>query len=261
MIIYDGPSELDGQRILGIVTGLKGKSTNEKTGPMAQLYILAAGQHPTEALKTGLDSTICGDCKHRPLTGMGSCYVVVAQGPSAVWRAWVRGTYPASTPAEVNAICHAKQKPIRLGAYGDPAALPVGTIRELVRGLRFTGYTHQWNLVRHQALREFCMASVDTPAEYQAAKLLGWRTFRVRLDSEELFTGKEIQCPASDESGYRTTCDKCVLCMGTSIKARDIAIIVHGQHVNKFVSLRRSDGSAISLNASGASGVGQNYLC
>ena len=238
MIIYDGQSRLGGGRILGIVTGVDKDSANTKTGPMAQLYILGAKEPPTTALHTGSDKTICGDCKHRPVVsgGLGSCYVVVAQGPAGIYRAWKKNRYKKFHPGIVNAAIRLAGQNIRLGAYGDPAALPLDTLHYLTDGLRFTGYTHQWKTCDPEYKR-FCMASVDTPQEYVKAKSMGWRTFRVRLENEILAKG-EIMCPASEEMGHRTTCDRCVLCMGTTIKAKDIAIVVHGQHTRKFIELR-----------------------
>jgi uncharacterized metal-binding protein len=47
------------------LTGLKTKSTNIKTGPMKQVSILVKDIHPVEAVRTGADSVICGDCVHR----------------------------------------------------------------------------------------------------------------------------------------------------------------------------------------------------
>jgi len=64
VIVYEGPSELDGEPIVVIVTGLR-KSDNTKTGDMLQLWILLQNKLPCDAAKQGLDSSICGDCKHR----------------------------------------------------------------------------------------------------------------------------------------------------------------------------------------------------
>jgi len=77
------------------------------------------------------------------------------------------------------------------------------------------------------------MASVETAAERLEAKILGFRTFRVRGENESLGE-REIPCPAAKESNYRTTCDKCRACGGLAAKARaDIAIIVHGSGKDK----------------------------
>lgn len=242
MIIYDGPSQLDGSRILGIITGILNDSVNSKTGPMAQLYIISAEEAPVAALRSGSDFSICGDCKHRP-ENMGSCYVNVARAPEGIFKAWQRGTYPYADAELANLELKEHGKNLRLGAYGDPAALPLYILEDLTKGLRYTGYTHQWKTCRPEYKR-YTMASVDTPDEFRLAKEMGWRTFRVRVDGEGLME-REIACPASEEMGFRTTCDRCVLCMGTSIKAKDIAIVVHGAHTKKFVSLRRNDGSIV----------------
>ena len=75
------------------------------------------------------------------------------------------------------------------------------------------------------------MASVDTEAEYWEAKADGWRTFRT-LTPDDSLTDGEISCPASDEAGKRTTCDRCKLCAGNfsnrKHKPKDIGIIAHG---------------------------------
>jgi hypothetical protein len=73
------------------------------------------------------------------------------------------------------------------------------------------------------------MASVDTPAEYQTAKSNGWRTFRTRLASFAKLSN-EIICPASDEGGHRSDCERCKLCCGAQLNDRrkDILITVHG---------------------------------
>ena len=43
-----------------------------------------------------------------------------------------------------------------------------------------------------------------------------------------LVKGKEVRCPASEESGQRTTCESCKLCAGASVKAKSVAIVAHG---------------------------------
>jgi hypothetical protein len=68
------------------------------------------------------------------------------------------------------------------------------------------------------------------------ARALGWRTFRVR-GADEALGEREIACPASKESGHKTTCDRCIGCGGTSAKAKvDFVIIAHGSaaKVNAF---------------------------
>src|SRR5215471_15345831 len=96
VVLYDGASLLDGSPIVAIATGLDRPSTNPKTGTMIQTYILAREQTPLEALRSGSDRSVCGDCPFSSLAngGIATCYVNVAQGPQSVYRAYLRGAYP-----------------------------------------------------------------------------------------------------------------------------------------------------------------------
>ena len=55
----------DQDNIIVLLSGLKTPSRNIKTGPMLQTCIIRSDIHPSEALKTGQDDLICGDCVHR----------------------------------------------------------------------------------------------------------------------------------------------------------------------------------------------------
>jgi len=239
-ILWQGKSRLDGSPLVAIVTGLTRPSANEKTGPMAQVFILRSDIAPLTAIATGADAGICGDCPHRGTsdgtrnTGR-TCYVTVAQSPQSVFRAFERGSYPVRTAAAVGRQLEGRS--IRLGAYGDPAAVPARIWRALVaRAKSHTGYTHQWRAPMAAAYRPFLMASVDSAAEYATARAAGWRSFRVRAAAEGLDVN-EIACPASEEMGYRTTCERCGLCAGAGRPAKSIAIVVHGSGVRNFVTL------------------------
>jgi hypothetical protein len=210
---YRGPSMLDGKPIKVLVTGDAKPSANAKTGDMLQTWILAESSKPSEAVHNGDDKSICGDCKFRPING-GECYVETGKAPNSVFKA----QYPTEPVNNRNV-------PVRLGAYGDPAAVPLDVLQGIVdRSPRHTGYTHQWR--DNPALAVLAMASVDSESEYQEATSKGWRTFRVRKSHEPILDG-EVSCPASKEAGNRTTCDKCGLCAGTSLKAKNVTIIKH----------------------------------
>ena len=87
-VIYNGPSVIDGSPIVVVLTGIRGSSSNPKTGRMVQSWILREDMHPVEALKTGADASICGQCPHRPdADGRRSCYVN-PMGPASVWRTY-----------------------------------------------------------------------------------------------------------------------------------------------------------------------------
>ncbi len=228
--LWRGPSAIDGQPIVVLLTGLKRGSNNTKTGAMLQTFILRQDIKPHLALKTGEDVSICGGCRHRPSTG-GSCYVLVFQAPLQVYRAWKRGRYrrviALSDLADV-----AAGRSVRLGAYGDPGAVPLTVWRELTkRASGWTGYTHQWRRRANDGLMAYCMASVDTVAEYEEAKRRGWGTFRVRSSASEP-TAEEIVCPASAEAGHVATCATCLMCDGVAM--RNIVIVAHGTHEAKF---------------------------
>ena len=232
-VLYHGPSQLDGEEIVVVLTGLaRGGSKNSKTGKMLQTWILRADRDPRQASLTGADASICGDCKHRRNNG-GACYVVIEQAPLAVWRAWKRGIYADWTKAfPANAL---KGRRVRLGSYGDPAAVPYNVWRRVLdqKITGWTGYTHQWKRSDFKRLRSVVMASVDTAEEADEARADVWRTFRVRASGEELRRG-EVSCPASDEMGKLTTCEKCGLCQGLQSEAKDIAIQAHGYIAGRF---------------------------
>lgn len=238
-IIYEGPSEIDGAPIVVIVTGLHDQSNNPKTCGMAQTWIVRADQSPLEAVRAGADASVCGDCVHRgDATRKRSCYVILKNAPTAVYRAFTRGSYSAMTPQTANAILRARGLSVRLGAYGDPAAVPVSVWRALTNGVRFTGYTHQWRAAKAVALRGLCMASCDSTRDVVEAKTAGWRTFRVA--PEVFIPGKaEIMCPASEEAGKRTTCSACNLCTGArdDDRRKDIAIVAHGSYKGSFIRM------------------------
>lgn len=226
-VIYEGPSKIDGAPIVVIATGLKGSSANRKTGDMVQTWIMRADMEPHNATDSGADASVCGGCPHRPARG-GSCYVKVWQAPLGVYRAYKRGSYAHRDPAD----CGAGRR-VRLGSYGDPAAVPDSVWQAFTStSIGWTGYTHQWRSKRLAGgLKGLCQASVDTPAEHDAARAKGWGTFRVRLPQADALAG-EIICPASKEGGERTDCANCNLCSG--VAGKPVVIIVHGSTAKRF---------------------------
>ena len=236
LIVYEGPSEIDGKPIVVILTGLDQSSANGKTGDLVQSFIIRADVEPHDALKTGDDASVCGMCPHRPLivkmlerAGITStpCYVRVGESVLSVFRAYRRGSYArASSIAQVAAVLRGRK--LRLGTYGDPAAAPVGLWDLLVSlAAGHVGYTHQWQSVGFdaRAWSPLVMASVDSAAEADQARALGMRYFRVSIgvDRQPL----EVTCPASAEGGRKAQCSDCMLCGGTSKAARSIVIADH----------------------------------
>jgi hypothetical protein len=246
VILYEGPSKLDGSPIVVIATGLKpkGKGANRKTGDMIQTYIIRSDMGPLDAIAQGADKAICGGCQHmaqeagyRPNGKVfykgRSCYVNVGQGATTVWKAYVRGVYP-----KVNAFQAAELlagKIVRLGTYGDPAAAPLAIWKLATsKAEAWTGYTHQWRTLPAD-WAALVMASADTLQDMDDAHAAGWRTFRVTAEPFQNVKGREAVCPASDEKGKVAQCITCKACMGTSSKARvSIQIAAHGAGKSNF---------------------------
>jgi hypothetical protein len=240
-VIYRGPSMLDGAPIVAIATM---RSENRKTGDMVQTWILRDDVSPVETSKAGADASICGDCKHRWSLG-GACYVNIGQGPGSVWRAYKRGNYADATlrRSEIDGQYLEHQpaladvgrgRKVRLGAYGDPAAVPVDVWRALLTwSAGHAGYTHQWRNPSAAALRSLVMASVDTDAEYADAQSMGWRTFRVRCADDDSIMPREFEC-VSDTRG--TTCADCMACDGAARGPgqASVFITVHGPMRSRF---------------------------
>lgn len=240
-VFYRGPSLLTGDAILGILIGLEGGSMNSKTGPMVQAYVLRADLEPMEAKRENLDDAVCGTCRWRGHDGVDSaCYVTVWNGPRIVWEH--RDQYIDADWPEVRALVEGRQ--VRCAAYGDPAAIPFEVWRMVLSlAAGWTMYSHQWRTCDPR-FRTIAMASVDDGEEFAAAQAAGWRTFRVRDETESLRSG-EITCPASDEAGHRTTCARCSLCRGQARPARSIAILAHGKPSNMTAFYRsRAEASA-----------------
>ena len=229
-VFYDGPSSIDGAPIVGIATL---ESRNGKTGDMVQTFIVRADEHPIEALRTGADRSICGDCELRGSPDEPRlCYVDVGKSVAQVWAAWTRGAYPLVSPAEARARVTGRK--VRMGAYGDPYAIRRSAWAWVDAADGWTGYSHQWRRANAQWLRAYAMASVDSLAELEMAQSLGWRTFRVRRPSEPL-APREAPCPASKESGSRKQCIDCLACDGADRPGRaSMAIIVHGLMARHF---------------------------
>lgn len=224
-VLYDGASVLDGAPIVVIATL---ETSNAKTGAMVQTWIIRSDIEPHQAIKSGEDVSVCGNCPQRHYTG-GACYVMTHQAPLSVYRSYKRGLYPT-----YNADEHANTlqgRALRLGAYGDVAAVPFEVFAPLVAlASVHTGYTHQ---IAHKNFDKryllLCQVSADTPKQALKYQSLGAKTFRVALPEDSLFDN-EIECLA-DSKGIQ--CIDCGLCDGQS---KNIAIVVHGKRKNNFKS-------------------------
>ena len=238
-VLYDGPSGFDPHvRIVAVMTL---ESTNLKTTGSAdrervfqpQVWIFRADMHPSEAVSCGADAAICGDCPFRAGAG---CYVRMDPVVS-IWRAWQRGRYAAVDWSILRSLM-AGVTYVRLGAYGDPAAVPLVVWERLETACadaRIIGYTHAWKDADRRYAR-WLMASVETAADRLRARALGFRTFRIRAPGSPLARG-EFVCPASHEAGSRRSCEQARCCDGSRRGMRaDPVIVAHGPRSRKVLS-------------------------
>ena len=228
-VLYEGPSAYDGVPIVVIATS---NSKNTKTGRMWQTWIMLQDVAPHEAVKTGADYSVCGNCPLRPLNykanGLAKpCYVLTFQAPLSVWRKYKRGGYPHIALSDFRQVLQGAS--IRLGSWGDPATVQFKVWQALGIGsgeFTHTSYTHGYLVDGFDDRNlQISMVSID-PVTELLPELPTGRSFRVISSVDQLQQG-EILCPASKEQGYRTTCSKCGLCGGQSRKAKNIAIVIH----------------------------------
>jgi hypothetical protein len=218
-ILWRGRSLYDGAPLVAIATDLDGGSNNRKTGAECQVWILREDIAPHDAVATGADVSTCGGCQFRPmLAGQGApCYVDVFHAPLSVWRAYHSGAYaPWDGVSRPSA-------PVRAGAYGDPALVPAHVWSAF--GVA-TGYTHAWREPWAAEHRAWLMASVDGPADLEAARAAGWRAFYVREPGATTAIDGAIRCPSP-----RVKCADCRLCGGLQrAGAKDVWTPAHGKN-------------------------------
>lgn len=210
LIAYKGPSELDGEEIVVILT----ESRNRKTGPMIQTWIMRADENPWETSKAGADSSICGECPHRWSLG-GGCYVNL-RTVNQIWQAYNRGSYETEKHYRkwYKILGGIHKYMVRLGSYGDPAAVPREVWDNLIKGAKgHTGYTHQWRKPQGQAILDLCMASADSSEDAALLRAAGARYFQVIPQDAPKPEGS-IECLA-DAKGL--TCSECGICDGLRI--------------------------------------------
>lgn len=218
--LYRGPSLLNGKPIVAIATL---HSKNVKTGDMIQTWIMSATESPSEAIKSGSDESVCGSCPHRHSTG-GACYVIPWQGPGRVYDSWKKGRYPVATRRHIKRLTG---RALRLGSYGDPAAVPLSVWKPLLDVANIaTGYTHQ----PAGDLMQYCMASADSEEDAKNYQSKGYRTFRVKSPEDPLMAS-EVLCPASVHDQIQ--CVDCQICSG-GYQGVNVAIDAHGSRAKRY---------------------------
>jgi hypothetical protein len=215
-------------------------SSNAKTGPMIQIWLIDRNLHPVESIRTGKDASLqCSGC---PFASGSGCYVSPLP-LMAIWRKFQRNEYPTLSFFSPEWEAFWKGKAVRFGAYGNPSLLPLPVVESIAKlAMRHTGYFHNWRELSPEeakAYGRFFMASCE-PWNVQKAYNLGLRTFTVIPEGEQLPEGYGIECLA-DSKGL--TCTECGLCDGTQRSERrtkalpSIWIEAHGFKTKKANSV------------------------
>lgn len=235
LVLYKGISLLDNETpIMVVMTGYSKDSTNEKTGALVQLYILPVHILPRDAYTSGSKS-VCGDCRYN---GNNGCYVRWSH---------LKGLWNSAKRQPTIPMNHAREfikgLRVRVGAAGDPAAVPFSFWNELLSSCEsHTGYTHQWNKEQFQNLSRLFVASTDSKEETREANAKGWNVFEV-IDNEEP-SKDSILCLATDttksKDGLPFTCSTCMMCNGKG-KGKNIHVQLHGA-TNTLSKARKARG-------------------
>lgn len=207
-----------------VLTNIRGGSQNEKTGDMVQSWIFDRAK-----LTAKVFGAKCDAC---PL--VNDCYVTSnTRAHLSVRRATLKalGLLEGNTSYKVTTLEKVlpmlSGRPLRLGSYGDPSAIPLDDMRALVEAADgHTGYTHFWRS-SDPAYSQFLMASVEDLAGEMLAQSLGYRTYRVlrKHETEHEVSERSILCL---EKSAGLSCADCLVCSGTSKpKAKHIYIYEH----------------------------------
>lgn len=284
LILWQGASLINGEPIVAVACRIAQASENSKTGDMVQTFILpdphaagieCNGSRPAKIMawlkETGARS-ICGECPHAwqwdESAGQyrkGACYVREYQSPAAVLGAIYRNSYPIAGvdfPAAWVADCVAGLA-VRLGSYGDPAAVPAGVWSRLIaRAKSRTGYTHQWAsafpAARANAYRArgYLMASCDSQSDYSDAVDSGFRAFLVTPKGDATPRPGLMLCPASHEhearTGKRTNCARCGACSGAGGKGERMPSVFIPAHGATASRVKPCPAAAAMVQAMGA---------
>jgi len=233
-LIYKNPTQSQ------IIVFRLGTTTNKKISASKKKKIVQQYTFSFEQVKNPkkfylYDAGSCYSCKYRQNNG---CYVT-KPGPQrfgliamlkSIKKVGINNlpVMPSNCPEELIKMCDGKY--IRFGTYGEPIAIPINWLPKLTGIAKtFTGYTHEWKMDEMQLYKHFFMASTDTPTEFLTAQAFGWRCFNVidNEDNQKDILANLVNCPASEESGKKTSCDRCQLCQGTAKKAKSVFIYKH----------------------------------
>jgi hypothetical protein len=220
-----------------------GKTTNAKISAgknkILQVYSFSDLQlnYVADSVKNGvkinpkqffdLAESVCFDC---PFRGYLKCYTHKYQqyaGFLSMLKSIAREfknvqEIPSINLLENKIVDLSKDKYIRFGTYGEPTLIPVNLVGDMVNASKsHTGYSHQW--AKKPEYAPFFMASTHSEGQANMAQKLGFRSF---IASNKTLTNAVV-CPASNEAGFKSTCEKCGLCSGQRKGTKNIQILEH----------------------------------
>lgn len=209
-------------------------TTNDKIAPkgekIIQTYHYSRDQFEDAQSQTSMqsffskDGDVCLDCPYAMSNGaeLKGCYThkrmqysgMLSQLRSigAKYKSWGEiPQYSDQIGADVVKMCNGRY--VRFGTYGEPSLIPISLLRCIsVVAKTWSGYTHQWEKPWAYYYRDFFMASTHDVEQTKTAETMGWRAFMD--DSTHTKHDGMVNCPASSEAGFKSTCSKCALCSG-----------------------------------------------
>ena len=220
-----------------------GKTTNAKISAgkekILQVYSFSDSQlkYVADSVKNGvkinpkqffdLAESVCFDC---PFRGYLKCYTHKYQqysGFLSMLKSIAREfknvqEIPSIDLLESRIVDLSKDRYIRFGTYGEPTLIPVNLVSSMVNASKsHTGYSHQW--AKKPEYAPFFMASTHSEGQANMASKLGFRSF---IASDKTLPNAVV-CPASNEAGFKSTCEKCGLCSGQRKGTKNIQILEH----------------------------------
>lgn len=220
-------------------------TTNDKIAPkgekILQTYSYSDLQYEVAKLPSisqreffSLDKAVCGDCPFSGNSGNRKCYThkfmqfsgFLSQLRSIATQYPDWDSIPDFSPEIGEKIVSlARGVYVRFGTYGEPTLIDLPLVSSIcLVAKNWTGYSHQY--FRKPEYAAFFQASLENIGQLPLAEKLGFRAF---VATKQALPGSGlVNCPASKESGYKSTCSKCGLCSGTAGKGqKSIWILQH----------------------------------
>jgi hypothetical protein len=249
VIVYEGPSHLIDRsgntpsgNIFVVLSGLRDPSTNRKTGPMIQTWILPVGEFPS--VRTAAAYRVCGDCEME-----SACYVnrITLSGFYQRFNQLPRVDFMQLSARERDRLLGSAA--IRLGAFGNPSAMPLELAEALIEGRNHTSYDAMWRTI-DPAWARVSMASCSSAEDAIEAWSRGWRVFLTLPDDTKQARAEIVKVKAAGATGLmcrfyssELQCYACRDCSGQVKEHRASVILnpLHGPRTRRVAYHRMRD--------------------